>query len=161
MTYYSLPKTLDMTKICGMGPSSPIISKNDIRSLLAFASAKDFFINSVSHFKDLDSRHGKETLYNGRLLKKVPRVDNAYQVIVDCEVSNQTVDREKVVHMIEQVRQNTGELPREMSADASYFSKEAVKRLTALGVEAFIPPDKIKHTAPLSPAPCAGVFLKR
>ena len=75
MTYYSLPETLDMTKICGMAPSSPIISKNDIRSLLVFASAKDFFTNSISHFKGLDASRGKQTLYNRKLLKKVPRMD--------------------------------------------------------------------------------------
>ncbi len=75
MTYYSLPETLDTIKICGMAPSSPIISKNDIRSLLVFASAKDFFTNSVSHFKGLDASRGKQTLCNGKLLKKVPRMD--------------------------------------------------------------------------------------
>jgi len=54
--------------------------------------------------------------------------------------------------MMEQVRQNTGELPWEMSADAGYFSKDAVKKLAALGREVFIPPE-LSTQLPCPPAP--------
>ena len=55
--------------------------------------------------------------------------------------------------MIGQVKANTGKLPRQMSADAGYFSSDAVKNLTAQGIDVYMPPDKIKHRSSLPPAP--------
>ncbi len=74
-------------------------------------------------------------------------VDSAHQVIVACDVTNQPSDKGQAEPMMEQVRHNTGQPPREMSADAGYFSAKAVREMTELGVEAFIPPDKVRHTA--------------
>lgn len=80
-------------------------------------------------------------------------VDSAHQVIVAADVTNQPSDKGQAKPMMEQVRHNTGQLPREVSADAGYFSAKAVGDMTELGVEAFIPPGKVQHTAPLSSAP--------
>lgn len=80
-------------------------------------------------------------------------VDSAAQVIVACEVTNQPTDRGQAVPMIEQVRDNTGQLPREMSADAGYFSGKTVEDISGLKVEAFIPPDKLRHTVSPVPGP--------
>ena len=55
--------------------------------------------------------------------------------------------------MMEAVKINTGQLPRQMSADAGYFSSDAVKNLTALGIDVYMPPDKIGHRFNLPPAP--------
>jgi len=74
-------------------------------------------------------------------------VDSAHQVIVACDVTNQPSDKGQAEPMMEQVRHNTGQPPRETSADAGYFSAKAVREMTELGVEAFIPPDKVRHTA--------------
>jgi transposase/signal recognition particle subunit SEC65 len=80
-------------------------------------------------------------------------VDSAHQVIVAAEVTDQPTDRRQAVPMMERVRDNTGQLPRELSADAGYFSAQALTQLGAMGVEPFIPPHKVRHTTPKLPAP--------
>ena len=54
---------------------------------------------------------------------------------------------------MEVVKANTGQLPRQMSADAGYFSTDAVKNLTTIGIDVYMPPDKISHRATLPPMP--------
>lgn len=55
--------------------------------------------------------------------------------------------------MMQQVKDNTGKLPREMSADAGYFSSEEVIKLSAPGVAVHMPPDKTRHTYKMPAAP--------
>ena len=80
-------------------------------------------------------------------------VDSAHQVIVAAEVTNKPVDRGQAEPMIEVVKENTGRLPRQMSADAGYFSSDAVNNLTARGIDVYMPPDKMSHGTALPPAP--------
>jgi hypothetical protein len=54
---------------------------------------------------------------------------------------------------MEQVKENTGALPREMSADAGYFSSDAVKDLSAEGMDVYMPPDRMHHTYKMPAAP--------
>ena len=85
------------------------------------------------NFTDPDSRimpTGKDFVqgYNTQVA-----VDSAHQVIV--------------------VRENTREIPKELSADAGYFSTKGVKVLAARKVKVFITPNKIRHASPGPPAP--------
>jgi len=80
-------------------------------------------------------------------------VDSANQVIVAAEVTNKPTDRGQAEPMMEVVKVNTGQLPCQMSADAGYFSSDAVKNLTARGIDVYMPPDKIGHRFTLPPAP--------
>lgn len=80
-------------------------------------------------------------------------VDSANQVIVAAEITDQPSDREQAVPMMKQVKANTGELPRQMSADAGYFSSDAVKDLTADGIDVYMPPDRMHHTYKMPAAP--------
>jgi transposase len=80
-------------------------------------------------------------------------VDSAHQVIVAAELTNEPSDKGQAEPMMEAVKANTGQLPHQMSADAGYFSSDAVKNLTAQGVDVYMPPDKMCHTSTLSPAP--------
>jgi transposase len=80
-------------------------------------------------------------------------VDSAHQVIVAAEVTNKPIDRGQAEPMMEVVEVNTGQLPRQMSADAGYFSSDAVKNLTAHGIDVYMPPDKMGHRLTLPPAP--------
>lgn len=73
-------------------------------------------------------------------------VDSTRQVIVAAEVTQQPSDKGQAVPLMEQVQANTGGLPREMSADAGYFSSEAVQELTARGIDVYMPPDRMQHT---------------
>jgi transposase len=80
-------------------------------------------------------------------------VDSANQVIVAAEVTNKPSDRGQAEPMMEMVKVNTGQLPRQMSADAGYFSSDAVKNLTTQGIDVYMPPDKMSHRATLPPVP--------
>lgn len=72
-------------------------------------------------------------------------VDSGRQVIVAAEVTQQPSDKGQAVPLMEQVQANTGGLPREMSADAGYFSSEAVQELSARGIDVYMPPDRMGH----------------
>lgn len=80
-------------------------------------------------------------------------VDSTHQVIVAAEVTNKPTDRGQAEPMMEIVKVNTDQLPCQMSADAGYFSSDAVKNLTARGIDVYMPPDKIGHRFTLPPAP--------
>ncbi len=55
--------------------------------------------------------------------------------------------------MMKVVKANTGELPRQMSGDAGYFSSDAVTNLPAKGMDVYMPPDKMRHGSKPLPAP--------
>ncbi len=80
-------------------------------------------------------------------------VDSADQVIVAAEVTNEPADRGQAEPMMDMVRANTGQMPRQMSADAGYFSKTAVENLADQGIDVYMPPDKMRHGSVTPPAP--------
>lgn len=80
-------------------------------------------------------------------------VDSGHQVILAAEVTNQPSDKGQAEPMMNVVEANTGRLPRQMSADAGYFSSEAVGKLTAKGIDVYMPPNKTRHKSSLPPAP--------
>ena len=80
-------------------------------------------------------------------------VDSANQIIVAAEVTNKPTDRGQAEPMMDIVKVNAGQLPCQMSADAGYFSSDAVSNLTVLGIDVYMPPDKIGHRFTLPPAP--------
>ncbi len=80
-------------------------------------------------------------------------VDSAHQVIVAAEVTNKPADRGQSEPMMERVKLNTGELPRQMSADAGYFSSDAIRNLTVQGIDVYMPPDKMGHRTVQPSAP--------
>ena len=65
----------------------------------------------------------------------------------------------QAVSMIEETVSNTGEVRKELSADAGYYSARAVEELCALGVDPFIAPERTRHGTRLEPAP-RGRILK-
>ena len=80
-------------------------------------------------------------------------VDSEHQVIVAAQATNQASDKQQVVVMIEQAIANVGSVPREVSADAGYYSAQAVAELSAVGADPFIAPEKTRHGHQLPPAP--------
>ena len=91
------------------------------------------------NFTDTESRiipapGGKDFLqgYNCQAV-----VDSAHQVIVAARATNQTSDKQQAVAMMEETIDNVGAVPREVSADAGYYSAKAVDELYALGVDPF------------------------
>ena len=59
----------------------------------------------------------------------------------------------QAVVMIEETIANVGAVPREVSADAGYYSAKAVADLQALGIDPFIVPEKTRHGHRPPPAP--------
>ena len=55
--------------------------------------------------------------------------------------------------MIEEAIGNVGTVPREVSADAGYYSAKAVDELYNLGVDPFVTPEKTRHGWVPPPAP--------
>ena len=80
-------------------------------------------------------------------------VDDAHQVIVAAEATNQASDKNQAVSMIEQAIGNVGAVPKEVSADAGYYSAKAVDGLSALGTDPFVALDKTRHDQAIPLAP--------
>ena len=80
-------------------------------------------------------------------------MDDAHQVKVAAQATNQASDKQQAVPMMEQAIANAGAVPKEVSADAGYYSAKAVDELYALGVDSFVAPDKTRHGNVPPPAP--------
>jgi hypothetical protein len=80
-------------------------------------------------------------------------VDGENQIIVAADVVQQTNDSLQAEPMLAQVEANTGAVPSKASMDAGYFSKDNISALEKMGVEAFIPPARLKHGEVAPPAP--------
>jgi len=80
-------------------------------------------------------------------------VDSAHQVIIAAEITNHPSDKGQAEPVMEVVKANAGRLPHQMSADAGYFSSDAVKNLSAQGIDVYMPPDKMRHTSTMLEAP--------
>ena len=80
-------------------------------------------------------------------------VDNAHQVIVAARATNQPSDKGQAPVMMEETIDNVGAVPREVSADAGYYSAKAVDELYALGVDPFVAPEQTRHGRVVPPAP--------
>jgi transposase len=106
------------------------------------------FTDPESHIMPAPGGQHFEQAYNAQAA-----VDSTVQVIVAADVTDQPSDRGQAAPMMEQVKANTGELPREMSADAGYFSVDTVKDLTTAGINVYMPPDKVHHNYNMPVAP--------
>ena len=98
-----------------------------------------------SNFTDPESRimkagQGYEQAYNAQAA-----VDAGSQVIVACEVVAQQNDGDRLVPMIEQIAQNTGALPSQVSADAAYCSEANLAATAALQIDAYVATGRQKH----------------
>ena len=107
------------------------------------------------NFTDPESRIMKDNATKGFVqgYNAQAAVDAGAQVIVAAQVTQAANDKEQVEPMLEQIEQNLGQKPKELSADAGYFSERNVKLLEGNSVEALIPPDKRKHTEAEMAAP--------
>ena len=80
-------------------------------------------------------------------------VDHAHQVIVAARATNQSSDQQQAAAMMQETIDNVGAVPREVSADAGYYSAKAVDELQALGVDPFVAPEQTRHGRVVPPAP--------
>ena len=80
-------------------------------------------------------------------------VDSEHQVIVAARATDQPSDKGQAVSMIEETILNVGTVPKEVSADAGYYSAKEVEELCALGVGPFVAPERTRHGWVPPPAP--------
>lgn len=80
-------------------------------------------------------------------------VDRDSQLIVATDVTAQAADAPHLPAMVDAIEANVHASPARLSADAGYASLENLAVLQAAQIDAFIPPDKLKHTHTLPPAP--------
>lgn len=111
--------------------------------------------NAQRNFTDADSRimpaPGGRDFVQGYNCQAV--VDSAHQVIVAARATNLPSDKQQAVGMVVEAIGNSGAVPREVSADAGYYSAAAVDELHVLGVDPYIAPDKTRHGTVVPPAP--------
>lgn len=86
-------------------------------------------------------------------------VDTSSQVIVAADVVQDTNDKRQIEPMTIHIQNNLNASPDILLADAGYFSEENVSFLTSHGIDAFIPPDRMRHTE-RSPGTCRGRMPK-
>jgi transposase len=73
-------------------------------------------------------------------------VDSDYQVIVAAAVTRQASDSPHTEPVVEMIEDNLGRSPDEMSLDAGYFSEPNVEYLEGKGIDAYMPPCRLKHS---------------
>ena len=98
-----------------------------------------------SNFTDPESRimktkNGYEQAYNAQAA-----VDAASQVIVAHEVTSEQNDGGRLVAVVDQIEQNTGERPAQVSADAGYCSEENIEALEERKIDAYVATGRQKH----------------
>jgi transposase len=99
------------------------------------------------NFTDPDSRIMKagatgsfEQCYNAQAA-----VDGECQVIVAGAVTQAANDKEQLAPMVAAVKENTGELPERVTADAGYYSEENVRLLEDAKIDGFVAVERLKH----------------
>jgi transposase/signal recognition particle subunit SEC65 len=115
--------------------------KKDDQDILPKDKVQRNFTDATSHI--MPAPGGKHFIqaYNAQAA-----VDSAHQIIVAAETTNKPTDRGQAEPMMEKVKENTGRLPRQMSADTGYFSSETVTTLTERGIDVYMPPNKVRHS---------------
>jgi len=104
------------------------------------------------NFTDPESRimktkDGFQQCYNAQAA-----VDSDSQVIVACDLTSSATDVNQLVTVTDQIQQNTGEIPKELSADAGYCSEGNIEHLKNSGIRGYIAIGRQRHgdAAPLS-----------
>jgi len=79
-------------------------------------------------------------------------VDSKDQVIVACDVTNESNDKQQFEPMLEQAQENVGKDKRikAASADSGYYSESNVECGQDKGIDVYIATGKIKHNAPVA-----------
>ncbi len=83
-------------------------------------------------------------------------VDSHKQIIVACDVTNQTNDKRQFEPMLEKAQENVGKDKRikAASVDTGYYSESNIEYAEEKGIDAYIATKKVKHNAPPAKAPC-------
>jgi transposase len=72
-------------------------------------------------------------------------VDGHAQIIVATNVVQEANDKQQLEPMAQAIVENVGRLAEVTSADAGYFSEQAIERVGQMGTELLVPPNRQKH----------------
>ena len=97
------------------------------------------------NFTDPDSRIMKAGTDYMQGFNGQAAVDAEHQVIVAQALTNQPPDVEHLPAMVDRIAEHLRELPKNLSADAGYFSEENVHWVESVGVDAYIATGRKKH----------------
>ena len=102
------------------------------------------------NFTDPESRimktpNGFQQCYNAQAA-----VDADSQVIVARGVTQSATDRNQLKPLVEQIQENTGQDPDEVSADCDYCSEENLAELEERGIRGYVATGKQQHGQPAS-----------
>ena len=107
------------------------------------------------NFTDPESRIMKDSTTKGFIqgYNAQAAVDASSQIIVAAEVTIQSNDKKQLEPMIAEMEKNCDAIPKELSADAGYYSEESVAHALEKGIHPLIPPGNRQHTdaKPASP----------
>ena len=83
-------------------------------------------------------------------------VDSHKQIIVACDVTDETNDKRQFEPMLEKAQENVGKDKRikAASADTGYYSESNIEYAEEKEIDAYIATEKVKHNAPPAKAPC-------
>jgi hypothetical protein len=74
-------------------------------------------------------------------------------VIVSQHVTNAAPDVQELIPVVGRILRDLRHKPKKVLADAGYWSQANVEALETKGIEAFVVPERRKHSDPLPPAP--------
>ncbi len=80
-------------------------------------------------------------------------VDSESQIIVAADVTDAPNDKEQVAPMVEQIKENLGETPKQLSADSGYYSEANVTLVREKGIDDYLCPDRLRHGDDPPPSP--------
>ena len=110
------------------------------------------------NFTDPDSRIMKTSNKGFDQCGNAQAVVNEEQIIVAADVTNQTNDVRQVVPMLQQTQENlqaagVRETPKQLTADAGYFSEANVAAAEGMEIDPFIATQRLKHHEQIPDAP--------
>ncbi len=112
------------------------------------------------NFTDPESRIMPDGAHKGAFLQAYNAqiaVDAECQIIVACDLTQEPNDKKQLVPMAEKIVAAVGRLADTTSADAGYFSEEALLDPVLASTELLVPPNRDKHGArPTDPLPPPG-----
>jgi transposase len=73
-------------------------------------------------------------------------VDTSSHVVLAASLSNQAADSEHFTSLSDETIANTGKTPKRFTADPGYYSEKNLRHAEGLGVEALIPPDRVRRS---------------
>ena len=129
------PKRTLTTPLTNTAQGSTTADDYTVSAQVTFASGQTSRTVSFSAVQDSTADHG----------------DSVHQVIVAAHATNQTSDKRQAVAMVEEAIDNIGAVPKEVSADAGYYSAQALEGLYGLSVAPFVAPDPTRHGRVVTP----------